>query len=108
MRPGLFKTRSVVIPSSKMPVELTAGIDTGSAYTLLVRLRPTNAGGNGVFIGDAQVGVNNGYLLSNDSSMSDNISMNPQVTLKLAAGDTVWAAQFTGVQQIVDIAAYSE
>jgi hypothetical protein len=33
--------------------------------------------------------------------------MNPQVTLTLGAGEKVWAAQFTGTQQIVDILAYS-
>jgi len=103
----VFTTRSVVIPNSKMPVELTAGIDTSSKCTLIARLRPTNSGGNGVFIGNESVGVNNGFLLSNDNAM-DNIAMNPQVTIKLSAGDTVWAAQFTGVQQIVDVLAYTE
>jgi hypothetical protein len=98
----------VVIPSSKIPVELTAGIDTSATYTVMIRLRPTNAGGNGVFVGDQSVGVNNGYLLTNDNSMDDGVSMNPAATFKLAAGDTVWAAQFTGVQQIVDVAAFSD
>jgi hypothetical protein len=104
----VFTTRSVIIPNSKMPVELTAGIDTSSKCTLIARLRPTNSGGNGVFIGDTSVGVNNGFLLSNDNSMSGDITPNPQVTIKLDAGDTVWAAQFTGAQQIVDVLAYTE
>lgn len=104
----MFTTRSVVIPNSKMPTELTEGLDVSGGYTLIARLRPTNSGGNGVFIGDSAVGVNNGFLLSNDNAMDETIAMNPQVTLKLDAGDTVWAAQFTGVQQIVDVLVYTE
>lgn len=104
----MFTTRSVIIPNSKMPTELTAGIDSDGKYTMIIRLRPTNAGGNGVFIGGPEVGVNNGFLLTNDNSMEDTIAMNPQITLKLEPADVVWAAQFTGVQQIVDIAAFTE
>lgn len=103
----MFTTRSVVVPTDKFPVELTKGIDTSSKYKLIIRLRPTNSGNNGVFVGDAEVAVNNGYLLTNDKAMADGSSLNPTVTLELQAGDTVWAAQFTGVQQIVDVVAYS-
>jgi hypothetical protein len=103
----LFHTQSVVIPNDRKPVELTAAVDTSSKYTLVARLRPTNSGGNGVYLGPESVGVNNGFLLSNDAEMDDGITMNPQVTVTLQPGETVWAAQFTGVQQIVDILAYS-
>ena len=103
----MFHTQSVVITSDRDPVELTGSVDTTGKYTLIARLRPTNSGGNGVFIGPETVGVNNGFLLSNDASMEGTIVMNPQVTLTLGAGEKVWAAQFTGTQQIVDILAYS-
>ena len=103
----MFHTQSVVVTNDHTPVELTGSVDTSAKYVLVARLRPTNSGANGVYIGPSTVGVNNGFLLSNDASMDDGLNMNPQVTMTLQAGERVWAAQFTGVQQIVDILAYS-
>lgn len=103
----MFEAQSVIIPSDQTPINLTAGIDTGSQCKVIVRLQPTTSGGNGVFIGPETVAVNNGFRLTNDNSMSDGLAMNPQVELTLKDGETVWAAQFTGVQQIVDVIAFS-
>jgi hypothetical protein len=103
----VFAARSVIIPSNHKAVELTAGLDTTGKYTMLVRLRPTTTSGNGVFVGGPDVGMNHGFLLSNDSSVDSTITPNPQVTATLQPGETVWAAQFTGSQQIVDVLVYS-
>lgn len=98
----MFAARSVIVPSNQKAVELTAGLDTTGKYTIIVRLRPTTVSGNGVFIGGEDVGMNHGFLLSNDASTQATTTPNPQVQLTLEDA-TVWAAQFTGAQQVVDV-----
>lgn len=102
----MFAARSVIVPADHRAVEVTAGLDTEGKYTIIVRLRPNTTSGNGVFVGAEDVGMSNGFLLSNDASTQATITPNPQVTMDLK-GASVWAVQFTGVQQVLDVIAYS-